>query len=226
MRSLNWKTVTTLVTMLAVAGCQETVSAPTASSTATVSMMLAPAGSPQLSLGGKAQDSDDVDFTVTPNGGTFVLGNHAVVFPAHSICDPSVNSYGPDTWDQPCVALKGALRIHAKIRTAKLGTWVDFSPSLRFVPSNDARQWVYIYMSSPSAIGAADISKYSILWAPAIGATGVNDLAGDPTLRTYVDTRNGVVMRRIKHFTGYWTSTGRSCDPAVETDCYPIPDDK
>ncbi|MBC7673153.1 MAG: hypothetical protein H7247_12095 [Polaromonas sp.] len=184
-------------------------------------MMLAPAGSPQLSLGGKAEASDDVDFTVTPNGGVFMLGNHAIVFPARSICDPSVSSYGPGTWDAPCVALKGALRIHAKVRTAKLGTWVDFSPSLRFVPSTDEKQWVYIYMYTPSVIGVTDISKYSILWAPAVGANGVNDAAGDPSVRTFVDTKSGVSMRHIKHFTGYLTSSGRSCDPAVETDCYP-----
>lgn len=190
-----------------------------------VSMMLAPAGSPQLSLGGKADDSGDVDFTVTPNGGTFLLGNHAVVFPAHSICDPSVSSYGPATWDNSCVALKGALRIHAKIRTAKLGTWIDFSPSLRFVPSKDHKEWVYIYMYTPSAIGAADLSKYTILWAPALGASGINDAAEDVTLRTYVDTRSGVSMRRIKHFTGFVGSSGRSCDPAVETDCYPVTGD-
>lgn len=188
--------------------------------------MMLPAGSPQLSLGGKANASDDVDFTVTPNGGTFLLGNHAIVFPARSICDPSVSSYGIGTWDAPCVALKGALRIHAKIRTAKLGTWVDFSPSLRFVPSNDSRQWVYIYMYTPSVIGVTELSKFSILWAPAIGANGVNDAANDSTMRTFIDTKSGVSMRHIKHFTGYYTSTGRSCDPAVETDCFPDTSDR
>lgn len=223
MRSLNWKTVTILVTLVVVGGCQETVSAPQGSSTGPASIMLAPAGSPQLSLGEKADDSGDIDFTVTPNGGTFLLGNHAVVFPSRSICDPSVSSYGAGTWDAPCVALKGALRIHAKIRTAKLGTWVDFSPSLRFVPSSEPAQWVYIYLYSPSFLGASDLSKYSILWAPAIGSDGVNDMAGDATLRTYVDTHKGVAMRRIKHFTGYYASTGRTCDPALELDCYPAP---
>ena len=221
MRSFNWKTVSTLVTMMAVAGCQENVSAPQGSSSAPASMALAPAVAPQLSKGG--QDADDVDFTVTPNGGVFLLGNHAVVFPARSICDPSTSSYGPGTWDAPCVPLKGALKIHATVRTAKLGTWVDFSPSLRFVPSDDARQWVFIYMYTPGAIGATDLSKFSILWAPAVGESGVNDAAADQSLRTYVDAKTGVAMRRIKHFTGYLTSSGRSCDPAVEANCFPAP---
>ncbi|CAN5874679.1 hypothetical protein BH11GEM1_BH11GEM1_12440 [soil metagenome] len=221
MRSFNWKTVSTLVTMMAVAGCQENVSAPQGSSSATASMMLAPVGAPQLNRDG--QDADDVDFTVTPKGGVFLLGKNAVVFPAGSICDPSLSSYGADTWDDPCVPLKRALKIHATIRTAKLGTWIDFSPSVRFVPTTDPKQGVYIYMYTPAAIGATDLSKFSILWAPAIGAAGVNEAAAKPSLRTYVDTKTGVAMAKIEHFTGYLTSSGRSCDPAVETDCYPAP---
>jgi hypothetical protein len=226
MRRPNWKTVSTLVTMVVVAGCQDSVvSAPQSESAAPVSMMMAPSGSPQLSLGGKSKDNDDVDFTVSDKGGIFFLGNHAVVFPAKSICDPAKSSYGPGTWDSPCAALKGSLKIHATIRTAKLGTWVDFSPSLRFVPSNDSRDWVYMYMYSPSVVGAKDLSKYSILYASAIGAKGVDEAASDGTLRTYVDTWGGITMRRIKHFSGYTSASGRECDPATETDCYPTPDD-
>ena len=227
MRRINWKTVSTLVTMLVVAGCQDSVvSAPQSTSVAPAPMMMAPAGSPQLSLGEKSKDDDDADFTVTPNGGVFFVGNHAVVFPARSICDPATSSYGPGTWDSPCTALKGALKIHAKVRTAKLGTWVDFSPSLRFVPSNDSRDWVYMFMGTPNVVGATDLSRFSILFAPAIGAKGLDEAASDASLRTYVDTRSGITMRRIKHFTGYMTSSGRSCDPEVETDCYPVPDDR
>jgi hypothetical protein len=31
---------------------------------------------------------------------------------------------------------------------------------------------------------------------------------------------NGVTLRRVKHFTGYMTSSGRSCTQG-EPDCYP-----
>ena len=222
MRRTNWKTVSTLVTMIVVAGCQDNVvSAPQGTSVAPASIMLAPDGRPQFSLAGNASGNDDVEFTVTSNGGVFLLGNHAVVFPARSICDPDKSSYGEGTWDSPCVPLKGALKIHATVRSAQLGTWVDFTPSLRFVPSNDSHQWVYMYMNAPSAVGAADLSGFSILFAPAMGAQGINDAISDPSLRTYVDTHSGLTMRRIKHFTGYMTSSGRSCDPAVEAGCYP-----
>ena len=78
-------------------------------------------------------------------------------------------------------------------------------------------------MYTPNVIGATDLSKFSILWSPAIGANGVNDAAGNATLKTYVDTKSGISMRRIEHFTGYLTSSGRSCDPAVDADCVPAP---
>ncbi|MEO8623050.1 MAG: hypothetical protein ABI625_18390 [bacterium] len=222
MRPPNWKTVSTLVTMVVVAGCQDNVvSAPQSMSAAPAAMVMAPPGSPQLLLAGMAKINDDVDFTVTEKGGTFLIGRHAVVFPAHSICDPATSSYGPGTWDSPCARLKGSVTIHASIRTAKLGTWIDFTPSLRFVPSKESHDWVYLYMYNSSVLGAADFSSYSILYVPTLGARGIDEAQTDASLRTYVDTRTGVSMRRVKHFSGFQTSSGRSCDPATETDCYP-----
>ena len=222
MRRTNWKTVSTLVTMVVIAGCQDNlVSAPQASSVAPASMMLAPDGAPRLSLMGNEKGNGDVEFTVSPNGGVYFIGNHAVVFPARSICDPATSSYGPGTWDSPCDPLSAPLKIHAKLRTAKLGTWVDFSPSLRFVPSTNSKQWVWMTMFTPAIIGAQDLSKFNILFAPKIGAAGIDESPSDATLRTYVDTRSGVATRRIKHFTGYMTSSGRSCDPNTESGCLP-----
>ena len=209
MRRTNWKTVSTLVTMIVIAGCQEgVVSAPQSGSV--VATMMAPSGAPQLSLSGHSPNNTDVDFTVTPAGGVFFVGKNAVVFPANGICDPATSSYGAGTWDDECVPLTTPLRIHATVRTAKAGTWVDFTPSLRFVPSNDSRQWSYIYMAS----------KHAILFAPSLGALGVDDAASDESVRTYLDARGDVTLRRIKHFTGYMTSSGRTCNFG-EPDCYP-----
>ena len=208
MRPTNWKTVSTLVTMIVIAGCQEAgVSAPQSAATE----MKAPAGAPQLSLSRSQSNNADVDFTVTPAGGVFYLGRNAIVFPANAICDPATSSYGAGTWDDSCVPLTTPLKIHAKVRTATAGTWVDFKPSIRFVPSNDSRSWVYMYMSSQNAI----------LFAPAIGAAGVNDASADATVKTYFDSQNGTTLRRIKHFTGYMTSSGRSCNQG-DPDCYPV----
>lgn len=207
----NWKTVSTLVTMIVVAGCQDgAVSAPSATGE-TTSMMMAPSGAPQLSLSHGQSGNADIDFTVTPAGGVFFLGRNAIVFPANSICDPATSSYGEGTWDDECTPLAAPLTIHARVRTATAGTWVDFQPSLRFVPSDDSHDWVYMYMTS----------KHAILFAPSLGALGVDDASDDATVKTYFDSHKGSTLRRIKHFTGYMTSSGRACNQG-EPDCFPV----
>jgi hypothetical protein len=219
MRRTNWKTVSTLVTMIAFVGCNESsVSAPETASVAPAPMMLAPEGRPQLSLNGGSPQNTSTDFTVGPWGGVFLAGNHAVVFPAQSICDPAKSSYGPGTWDSPCEPLKSSLRIHAEVRTLNGRTWVDFTPALRFVPSTNAAHWVWMYMYTPTAEDASDLSKFNILYSSEIGGPSVDESADDASLRTYVDTRQGISARRIKHFSGY-NSMGFACDPATEPGC-------
>ena len=225
MRRTNWKTVSTLVTMVVIAGCQDhSATAPVGATTGPVSVLMAPDGRPQLDRGNNAagsnSDNTTVDFVVPPSGGTFLVGNHAVVFPANSICNPESSSYGVGTWDDSCEPAKGAVKIHAVVRAATSGTWVDFSPSLRFVPSSNPRQWVWLYMYNPAVVDASDLSSFTIKYSRAIGDPGVDESAADASLRTYVDPSSAMTMRRIKHFSGY-TSSGRACDAAVEPDCYP-----
>lgn len=181
-------------------------------------MSLAPQARPNLDLNGGVADSVAVDFAVGPYGGVFFTGNHAVVFPAQSICDPSTSSYGPGTWDEPCEPLQSTLKIHAEVRRKNGTTSVDFTPSLRFVPSASPSKWVWMVMYTPEAVGASnDLSRFNILWASAPGQPGIDETPSDPTLRTYVDTWQGISLRRIKHFTGYITGSGKSCDPEQET---------
>jgi hypothetical protein len=211
MRRTNWKTVSTLVTMAVLAGCQDSmVSAPQQASVGPTLMMMAPDAAPRLSLTNANAMTTSTDFVVGPQGGVFMVGNHAVVIPAHGICNPATSSYGPGTWDSPCRALEGSLKIHAEVRVTSGGTWVDFSPALRFVPSNNAKDWAWIYMYTPNAAGAKNLSGFNILYASSIGGATMDEAAQDASLRTYVDTRAGLSARRIKHFSGY-TSSGKEC---------------
>lgn len=219
MRCTSWKTVSTLVTMsMVAAACSESVVAPGAApSAAPASVMLAPQGRPTLSLSGGAEPNTAADFTVSDKGGVFFVGNNAVVFPAKSICDPATSSYGPATWDSACQPLKGSITVHAVTRVADGRTQVDFSPSLRFVPSDKPSDWVWLYMYTPSAAGAADLSQFNILYAATLDGALVDESLADASLRTYVDARSGVSLRRVKHFSGYTVSTGAKCDPTVTT---------
>ena len=220
MRRNYWVVIANVLVLAVLAGCRDNGVSPVASpSDAPASMMLAPEGRPSLSLGGGAQDELSVDFTVSPKGGVYHVGNHAVVFPANNICDPAQSSYGTGTWDDECVVLRRPLAIHAVVRTERGRSWVDFSPELRFVPSDNPSRWVWMYMYTPQSMGAAgDLSRFTILYASSIGGQTVNDAATDATLRTYVDTRGGVSFRRIKHFSGYTASAG-NCDPTAIVPC-------
>ncbi len=221
MRKRNyWVVVANVAVIAALAGCSDnTFVAPSAqqdaaSGSAPVSMMAAPQDRPSLSLSGSGPANTTADFTVGPQGGVFFVGNHAVVFPKKSICDPRTSVYGE--WDAACKTIGKPIQIHAVVRNENGRTWVDFSPELRFAPSADPSRWVYMFMYTPEARGAkGDLSRFNILYAQSIGGVTVNDAASDPTLRTYVDTNTGISMRRIKHFSGYTASAGRDCDNAL-----------
>jgi hypothetical protein len=214
MRRTSWIIVGPLMCAV-LAGCSDTVVSPTEGpgAAAPAPVRLAPEGRPALELSGSVPDSAAVDFTVGPAGGVFFVGSNAVFFPARSVCDPATSSYGPDTWDAPCTALGSTLRVHAEVRRRDGRTWVDFKPSLRFVPSNEPSRWVWLYMRTPEVIGATgDLSRFNIRWAAAIGGATVDEAPLDASLRTYVDNGQGISIRRIKHFSGYTASSGRSCD--------------
>lgn len=197
--------------------------APERASVAPAPAIMAPVGGPQLDLSGGESENTSSEFVVGPSGGVFFTGNHAVVFPAGSICDPAKSSYGAGTWDQPCAALRTSIRVHAVVRTERGRAWVDFSPALRFVPSTHASRWVWMYMYAPAAVGARDLDRFNILYATSIGGEVIDETTTDPSLRTYVDTRAGIVHRRIKHFSGYTSSSGYACDPSVAADCHATP---
>ena len=221
MRRNRWNIAGPLLLLSALAGCREGVVSPAAGpieapqAAAPAPMSLAPQGHPTLDLVGGLPDSASVDFVIGPNGGIFNAGNHAVVFPSQSVCDPAASSYGPGTWDAPCTPLQTSISVDAEVRRVNGETAVDFTPSLRFVPSNNPARWVWLVMYTPSAIGSSDLSGFNILWESGFGAQSVDETPADSSLRTYVDTWQGTSLRRIKHFSGYIMPGGRTCDPAA-----------
>lgn len=217
MRRNYWVVVASaLVLGVMLSGCSDTVVAPLAApSAAPTSVAFAPESRPSLSLSGGRAANGETRFTVSPAGGVFFVGNHAVVFPANSICDPDRSVYAD--FDAPCATISRPITITARLSTERGAKAVDFSPELRFAPSTSASRWVWIYMFTPEAHGARDLSQFNILFAPTLGAVPENDALTDPTLRTYVDRTAGISFRRIKHFSGYIVASGNSCDPNAES---------
>ena len=219
MRRISKFTVGPLLTLVLLAGCRETAVSPIEAPAfvAPAPLSLAPSERPSLLLSGALPDSAASDFVVGPWGGVYYAGNHAVVFPAQSICDPATSGYGADKWDAPCAPLQTSLRIHAEVRRKDGVTSVDFTPSLRFAPSSSSSRWVWMVMYTPDAVGATgDLSRFNILWSNQIGGIAVDETPLDASMRTYVDTWSGISMRRIKHFSGYVVGSGRSCNSATE----------
>lgn len=169
------------------------------------SMAPLPAGAirPDIIVDFVAEDSLSADFTVTPTGGLFKLGKHAIFFPENSICNPATSSYGSDQWDAPCEPLTENVQIHAEVRKADGRTWIDFTPALRFVPTDDSNAYVWLYMKSDAAYDPANLPALSILFSHQMGDPGVDEALTDETLKTYVWAEGGVTFRRIKHFSIY-----------------------
>jgi hypothetical protein len=167
-----------------------------------------------------------VDFTVDTEGGWFRVGPHSVYFPANSICDPAKSTYGPGEWDKPCEVIADSIDIHAEIQKSLTSgkPAIRFWPDLRFAPDTTtgvgstesaiSERWVVLYMFTEDALNASDAqvslleAKYRILWSPIMNATPIDESLKDPSLMTRVLRTEGLVYRRVKHFSGYQVGSG------------------
>jgi hypothetical protein len=150
-----------------------------------------------------AEDSTSATFTVDYRGGTFQLGPHAIYFPRNAICEPSTSSYGLGEWDAPCTATKRTITIHAKIVHANGKQFIDFSPSLRFVPNMKGDKGVYLWMKVDPNYDPTTANPLNMMWLPAPGQEPIDESLSDPSLVTQYSAEYDVVYRRIKHFSGY-----------------------
>ena len=89
---------------------------------------------------------------------------------------------------------------------------VDFSPSLRFNPNAGADVTLFLRVTSSKKLR----SSPTILYCAAVAAACVDEQLVDPSLATHVDRQNSFAYRRIKHFSGYNVSSGRSMAEALD----------
>jgi hypothetical protein len=211
------------VAALAVA-CRDSVVAPARSATS-----LSASASPSLSASEANHNRTLVGtLELSPNGGTYRLGDFDIVMPAGAVCDPSRTKYGKHHWDDDCIPLNRSLTVSVVAKKNRDGLSVDFQPDVRFRPRAG---WVVIQTSAYRDLLTGDavrqhspsssfFESFAILYAPSSGGPRQNEIltTGDASLVTHVDLRSGLVWRRIKHFSGYLVNMGFKCDPSASSD--------
>jgi hypothetical protein len=195
-----------------------------------------PSSAPRLRPGGplartfpvtaRADAPEIYSFDITQAGGTIALGDRFTLnIPANAVCDPSTSSYGMGHWDEDCVPIDRSIKVNAKIWVSDTRVIVDFSPSLRFVPS--AVVTISTDLFAPILAGRVDLaekpgalSQYELLYSADGGKERIREpgFLKDPSLRTHIDLVTGLVWRRLKHFSGYVGTFGEPCTPAYEGD--------
>ena len=174
-----------------------------------------------FTVGGRYGVGDSkTSFVVTPDGGSFGINSVGMIdFPAGSICDPSVSTYGAGEWDNDCVAATRSITISATTRLTPNGVAVDFQPALRFAPDKVVRLSTDVLGSFIRAnrtvltATPSSLQPLAFSYSPSLGADPVADYLTDSTLTTHVDLQTGRVWRRVKHFSGYVAGRARPAAP-------------
>lgn len=153
---------------------------------------------PSLLLGGDAGTSITVDPTTTR---FYQIGSHWVYIPKGAMCRLD-SSYGTGEWDKDCVAETNPVTIPVTVGERNGHALVVFGKDMRFKPTTDARQAVYLFLRERSL----ELSSYAVLWQAPDGQW-IDEAVTDPSLRAF--RVSGLwIGRRVKHFSGYNVSLG------------------
>jgi len=177
--------------LVAASACSDSTNAPANVVTARV-----PAGFDRV--------TGSISFVVGNRATNQALGKHNIYFADDAICDPQSSEYGPDFWDKNCRTVKKPITITATLYEDNKGEpYVDFQPALRFNPKSG----VYLYMYASRLQNATfPVIKY----CNDLGVC-VDESLNDPSLGTF-RYNSKIIFRRIKHFSGYMISSGRSLE--------------
>ena len=144
------------------------------------------------------EDESVTEFIIRPRRtDSFTIGSHVLIVPADAVCDPELSTYGPGTWNDDCTAIRKPIKVTAYTWREKNGLpRVQFSPELRFHPSKTVQLWM-------KDRAVKEGGWYSILYCVDELSPCVDESISDPTLHSFVLQKQGVVYRRIKHFSVY-----------------------
>src|SRR3954468_8194539 len=111
------------VAALAVA-CRDSSVAPARSATS-----LSAAASPSLSAGGNNQNRTLIGtIELSPNGGTYHVGDFEIVMPAGAVCDPAPPKDGVTHWDDDCTPAASSVTVNVIAKKQGNGVSVISSP--------------------------------------------------------------------------------------------------
>jgi hypothetical protein len=144
------------------------------------------------------------EFTIDPSQDQAVnLGPNYLSIPANAVCDIANSTYGVEHWNESCEPQTEPVHITAIVRNATTDhPSIDFYPAMRFAP--DKNVGLYIYVPS----GLDDFQKNWVMKYCNDTGSCVDESVTDSDLKSFADTQNQVVFRRIKHFSGYLVNTG------------------
>ena len=163
---------------------------------------------------------------LSPNGGTYHVGDFDIVVPAGAVCDPATTKYGVKHWDDDCIPAAQTVTVNVVARKHGQDVSVDFQPDLRFRPSAG---WVTVRTNAYSSVLTSDgvrqlapsasfFQSFAILYVPTGGGAHIDEVrsTGDASMVSHVDLHSGLVWRRVKHFSGYLVSAGFSCSSTAD----------
>jgi hypothetical protein len=136
-------------------------------------------------------------FTIDPSQTQLLqLGANGLYIPANAVCDLATSSYGVGTWNDACALQTAPFTITAVVKNAATDhPSVEFQPALRFSPATST--YLYLSVTDQATLDASKVMLYCN------ETSCMDESLTDSDLRSYVDTKNFMVFRRIKHFSGY-----------------------
>jgi hypothetical protein len=128
------------------------------------------------------------------------FGAYSLFLPANSICSLDRSGYGIEAFDTPCTTERDPVRVRAKVSTDASGHQrIELQPRMRFNPTKTVVLSTYV---GKAALLSG--SSWRIFFCPDGDLEGcVDESLYDESLRTEIDLRQGIIYRRIKHFSGY-----------------------
>jgi hypothetical protein len=132
---------------------------------------------------------------------------HRIVIPAYSICQVGVSGYGPGFWDKSCTPQTSPIVFTITTSVDTDGSSrVTVKPDVRFVPSKTVM--AYFKDAKGSVTPGSFISYCTLLGCVDEGKT-------DAAMTTYRDPSQGIIYRRLKHFSGYNVVFGFGDDSGI-----------